>query len=66
MKVKEELKVPDLVKNPILIKNNFNYNEISEKVLKKLILEDIESFLKELGNGFSFIGSEYKVIDIII
>ena len=61
LKVKEELKVPDLVKNPILIKNNFNYNEISEKVLKKLILEDIESFLKELGNGFSFIGSEYKI-----
>ena len=57
MKVKEELKVPDLVKNPILIKNNFNYNEISEKVLKKLIWEDIESFLNELGNGFSFIGS---------
>ncbi len=61
LKAKEELKVPDLVKNPILIKNNFNYNEISEKVLKKLILEDIESFLKELGNGFSFIGSEYKI-----
>ena len=61
LKIKEELKVPDLVKNPIQIKNKFGYNEISEKVLQKLILEDIPSFLKELGNGFSFIDSEYKI-----
>ena len=61
MKIKEELKVSDLVKNPIQIKNTSGYNEISEKVLQKLILEDIESFLKELGNGFCFVGSEYKI-----
>ena len=61
MKINEELKVPDLVKNPIQIKNIGGYNEISEKVLQKLILEDIESFLKELGNGFCFVGSEYKI-----
>ena len=34
---------------------------ISEKLLQKLILEDIESFMKELGNNFCFIGSEYKI-----
>lgn len=34
---------------------------MSEKILQKLILEDIESFIKELGNSFSFIGSEYKI-----
>ena len=61
LKIKEELKVSDLVKNPIQIKNTSGYNEISEKVLQKLILEDIESFLKELGNGFCFVGSEYKI-----
>ena len=61
LKIKEKLKVPDLVKNPIQIKNKVEYNEISEKVLQKLILEDIPSFLKELGNGFSFIDSEYKI-----
>ena len=32
-----------------------------EKALHNLILEDIESFMKELGNSFSFIGSEYKI-----
>ena len=61
LKNKEKLKVPDLVKNPIQIRNTNGHNEISEKVLQKLILEDIPSFLKELGNGFSFIDSEYKI-----
>lgn len=57
----EEYYVTDFVKNPILIKNNFNYKEISEKVLKKMILENIESFMNELGNSFCFVGSEYKI-----
>ena len=61
LKNKEELKVPDLVKNPIQIKNTSGNNEISEKILQKLILEDISSFLKELGSGFSFIDNEYKI-----
>ena len=67
-KTKEKLKenksnneVTDYIKNPILINNKNNYNEISEKMLQKIILEDIESFLKELGSSFSFIGSEYKI-----
>ena len=61
LKTKEQLKVSDLVKNPIQIKNTSGNNEISEKVLQKLILEDISSFLKELGNGFCFIDNEYKI-----
>ena len=61
LKDKEKLKVPDLVKNPIQIRNTNDYNEISEKILQKLILEDISSFLKELGSGFSFIDNEYKI-----
>ena len=61
LKDKEKLKLPDLVKNPIQIRNTSDYNEISEKVLQKLILEDISSFLKELGNGFCFIDNEYKI-----
>ena len=51
----------DLIKNPILIKNTYNYEEISEKVLQRLILEDIPSFLDELGSGFTFIKNEYKI-----
>ena len=57
----EQLKIDDLIPNPILINNTYDYNVISEKALQKVILEDIESFMKELGNGFCFIGSEYKI-----
>lgn len=56
-----EIEIQDLVKNPIIIKNSNKYENISEKVLQKLILEDISSFLKELGSGFSFIANEYKI-----
>lgn len=57
----KESNIIDFVKNPIIIRNHSNYEFISEKVLQKLILEDMESFMKELGNSFSFIGSEYKI-----
>lgn len=53
--------VVDFVKNPIIIKKNSKYDIFSEKVLQKLILEDIENFLDELGNGFTFIKSEYPI-----
>ena len=57
----EEPKVNDLIKNPILIKNSYDYKEISEKLLQKLILEDMSNFLDELGTGFCFIRNEYKI-----
>ena len=57
----EDIKVIDFMKNPIVIKNNYNYETISEKVLKKLILEDMDNFLKELGSGFCYIENEYKI-----
>ena len=58
---KDRIEVKDLVPNPILIRNKNNKEIITEKVLHHLILEDIESFMKELGSSFSFIGSEYKI-----
>ena len=58
---KEEYSVVDFVKNPIIIRNNNNYEIISEKILQKLVLENIEIFMKKLGNSFCFIGSEYKI-----
>ena len=58
---KEETKVEDFVKNPIIIHNSNNYEDVSEKVLKRLILEDMDNFLKELGTGFSYVGNEYKI-----
>ena len=58
---KEQSKVEDLIKNPIIIKNINNYEVISEKILQKLILEDIDSFLNELGTSFCYVGNEYKI-----
>ncbi len=53
--------VVDFIKNPIAIKNTTNKEIISEKVLQKVILENIPAFLKELGNGFTFVENEYKI-----
>ena len=60
---KEEISIGDTIKNPIIIKNKLGIDKenISEKILKRLILEEIPSFLKELGEGYSFIENEYKI-----
>ena len=60
---KEEVNVNDFIKNPIIIKDRLGLDKenISEKVLQRLIIEDVEGFMKELGVGFWFIGSEYKI-----
>ena len=58
---KENVKLSDMIKDPIIIKNKFNASKISEKLLQTLILEDIGSFMKELGEGFCFIDNEYKI-----
>ena len=60
---KEAIDIKDNIKNPIIIKNKLDLDKerISEKVLQNLILEDIPSFLDELGDGYSFIRNEYKI-----
>ena len=57
----KQITVADFIKNPIVINNKNNYEIISEKVLKQIILEDVESFMKELGASFCFIENEYKI-----
>ena len=60
---KEAIDIKDNIKNPIIIKNKLDLDKerISEKVLQNLILEDIPSFLEELGTGYSFLKNEYKI-----
>lgn len=57
----KNIEIKDLVPNPILIRNKDNIEVATEKALHQLILEDIESFMKELGGNLSFVGSEYKI-----
>ena len=59
--VNEELTIKDMIKNPIHIKTNKEVEKLSEKALKEFILNKIEEFLLELGHGFAYIGSEYKL-----
>ena len=58
---KEELTIADGIKHPIKIKNIYDTTDIKEVMLKKLILDNISEFMEELGNGFCFIKSEYKI-----
>ena len=57
----EKPKVNTLIKNPILIKVKNKNNKLTEYVLHQSILENIDDFLRELGVGFSYIGSEVKI-----
>ena len=56
----KEITMKDIIKNSILIRVN-EKDQLSEKALKNYILEKIEDFLLELGYGFAFVGSEYKL-----
>ena len=57
----EELKLPDLVPDPIFIKSEFDKEKLTEYALKEAILNNLDNFLKQLGNSFSYIGNEYKI-----
>ena len=55
------LKVDDLVPNPIIIRNNSKCDNLTEYGLKQLIINSLDSFLSQLGEGFTYIGNEYKI-----
>ena len=57
----KELKVYDLVPNPIIIKSSLINEEISEYALKHIILNTLDDFLRQLGIGFTYVGNEYKI-----
>ena len=58
---KEEINTGDLIKDPILIRNKFDTSKISEKMLLETIMDNLEEFLSEFGDGYSFIKSEYPI-----
>ena len=56
----QENKIEDFIKNPIVINNN-GKEILNERILKQLILENMDNFLRELEDGFSYIGNEYSI-----
>ena len=57
----EEPKINTFIKNPIIIKVGDKKEKLSEYALHRSILENIDDFLKELGVGFTYVGSEVKI-----
>ena len=59
----ESLDVKDTIPEPILIPISTIKNEveIKEKQLQSIILENIENFMKQLGEGYCYIDKEYKI-----
>ena len=57
----EQIKVDDLVPNPIIIKTNLLNDKLIEYALKQMILNNLDDFLLQLGNGFTYVGNEYKI-----
>lgn len=57
----EQLKVNDLIPNPIIVKTNLSEEELTEYALKQLLLNNLDDFLNQLGGGFTYVGNEYKI-----
>lgn len=55
------LKPNDLIPNPIIIKSSSLKQNMSEYALKQMILNNLDDFLNQLGTGYSYVGSEYKI-----
>ncbi len=57
----EKLEVIDSIPNPIVLKKDCDYEKITELLIKEMILKNMNSFLKQLGKGFDYIGNECKI-----
>ena len=53
----EKMELIDSVINQILLHKGKDYNKISECALKDIIMNDLDNFLKQLGNGYCYIGN---------
>ena len=42
----KDINIQNFIKHPIVVKNKYNYEKFSEKLLKQLILEDLTSFMQ--------------------
>ena len=61
LKNNKEVSLIETIKDPILIENKYVKEEIKEYELKNLILENLDNFLSQLGEGYSYIANEYKI-----
>jgi predicted nuclease of restriction endonuclease-like (RecB) superfamily len=58
----EKMSIMDEFKNPIILSSKeLDKDIISEKVLHNLIIKDLDNFLLQLGNGYTYVGHEYPI-----
>jgi len=57
----DNLNILDIIKDPILISIEKSTDKITERALKKFMIENIEKTILELGKGFYFGGSEKPI-----
>ena len=50
-----------MIPNPIVIQVDSQIEKLTEYALKELILNNLDEFLLQLGNGFTYIGNEFKI-----
>ena len=61
LKKLEKPSVNEIIPNPLTIKTNLLNEKISEYALKQAILVDLDSFLNQLGYGFTYVGNEFRI-----
>ncbi len=57
----KEIKTGEEILNPIIIHTNKIKEKFNEKVLQELIMNDLNNFLSQLGEGFTYVRNEYKI-----
>lgn len=57
----KQLKVADLIPNPVVVKVNSLNETVNEYALKQAILNNLDKFLFQLGYGFTYVGNEFKI-----
>ena len=57
----EEVSVKDKIPDPIVLEGLESKERLTEKVVQKWIDENPASFCKSLGEGYSYIESQYKI-----
>ena len=58
---REELSLVQSVPSPIMLAPNKSYEVYTEKILQEIIYENLDSFMKQLGGGYFYVGREYKL-----
>ena len=60
-KEEKEINQSEMVPSTIVIPSDKLKKELTEKVLEELVIKNISVVMKQLGEGYSFIESQYKI-----